>query len=342
MTAAYPDQAPRQIDGKQVGLWGKLDPPIIVANQSPQQDTLLQFRLFDVNTNATIPHVTYLVQITKPFDNESRSPLMTESFHSHNGILILRMQPKETSEGEDVTVEGKREPALNAWIGSGDDGIVNIKSSLFSHAAMYHCHIEVLSAIDDTNKLSKQEAPTFNLWLSRGEAINEDIIYNGQSYNSTVISYFDRMSNFDFDSNSKTISWSVPFDWNSTKIQNNGQGIFVHQEIIVPKVLFNSSSEVPLVSKVNGLVLTARSLAVEPYRYNDKTVFHFLLNTQDLINMTNAIPKPTPSEMTFTLSQDNDANIPEFEGSSLMIAIGASISVIVIFARFRIARFEQR
>jgi hypothetical protein len=85
-----------------------------MANQSLQQDTIVQFRLYDVTTNATIPHVTYAVRITKPFDDESKQPLMTESFHSHNGVLVLRIQPKETSEGEGTDIEGKRDPILNA------------------------------------------------------------------------------------------------------------------------------------------------------------------------------------------------------------------------------------
>jgi hypothetical protein len=221
---------------------------------------------------------------------------------------------------------------------------------LFSHAALYHFHVELPLTSNDTdnsnNKTSEQPVPAFDDWLLRGEAIKKVIVSNDQSYNSTLASYFDGLSNFGYDSESNTFSWSVPFDWNSSKIKDNGQGFVVLEEIIIPKALFNSSNAAPIVPKVNGLAVPVSSFAPDMYSYEDKAVFYYRLNLYQLVNMSSAISKPTPSEMTFTLSQDNNVHIPEFEGSSLsislIIAIIGSISVIAFSStRPRMARFGR-
>ena len=52
-------------------------------------------RLVDVNTNSTVPHVTYFVTIS----NEGKV-LMKEWFHDHEGDLYIRFKEVEYTEGE--------------------------------------------------------------------------------------------------------------------------------------------------------------------------------------------------------------------------------------------------
>ncbi len=66
------------------------------------------------------------------------------------------------------------------------------------------------------------QAPKFDSYLSVGDVYRNNIAdpSNGQKYNTTLISYYDKINNFKFDPNTKNITWQMPFDWNLSRIRN--------------------------------------------------------------------------------------------------------------------------
>lgn len=329
------EEPPMQmIDDRQVSLEIKTDPPIITAQSNKAVE--IQMRLYDRSTGETITHTTYLINLTKGFTTQSKPPLLTDMFHSHNGTLILRIEPTASAE-EGISINGEREPILYTWL-ADERGMIEVRAPLFLHAAMYHLQVEIVTVDHDTNVLDLQALPRFDHWLNISENISRTIILDNQSYNATVISYFDRIENFTFSEEEKAFSWSVPFDWNISMIQDD-QLFFVHQHLIIPKSFVkvgfggetSNDTATPRVT-ING-VLNGSSLIVDPYSYENEVVYHILINKQKMLSLAEQVPADNQSRMTFAVSQNSNV-IPEF-GIGMLILVAAIIGMVVVIPRYQ-------
>jgi hypothetical protein len=124
-------------------------------------------------------------------------------------------------------------------------------------------------------------------------------MHNGQKYNATLISYYNEIIEFKYEPDTLTLSWTVPFDWNMTSIQD--QDIFVHEEIKVPKFLEEFSSGAALNATVNGMPLVGRSLVVDPFNTGNATVVHYLINKNQILELAKFV-EPRMDIMSFSLS----------------------------------------
>src|SRR5581483_1121289 len=77
-------------------LFVQVNPPVLTSEST--QDTFMRFRFFDLNTNQTITHTSYLLTVTK--DDKT---LLLDQFHSHSGLLTIKVQPNNDQQ---VTVYG--------------------------------------------------------------------------------------------------------------------------------------------------------------------------------------------------------------------------------------------
>jgi hypothetical protein len=239
----------------------------------------MQFRLFDANNNQTIKWVTYNIEVTKGIA-EGGKPIMQDFFQAPNGLLTLKIEPSP----DQIVVSGNQDPYLNAWV-ADPGGTVNIRGPLLLDGGLYHFHITIF-AIDNPRGILAN-TKSFDSWLSVGDVSNENIVYNGQNYNSTIISYYDKIQNFKFDPAKKTFTWSMPFDWNASRIQKNN--IFVHEEVRLPKSLPGIGDAQYYNATANGELLTGRKLALDPYSFQSAMTLHYLLNKQDILQMASKV-----------------------------------------------------
>ena len=197
----------------------------------------MQFRLFDANNNKTIQHVTYEITVTKGTTASSSSsssanqkPLLRDFFHAHNGLLTLKIQPANGT----LTIYGEQDPFQNAWV-ADPGGTVNIKGPVLLEGGLYHFHVEIFGIDNDRNIFIPDNAPKFDSYLSVGDVYHNIWNYQNHNYNTTLISYYDKINNnnVNFDPAKKLFSWSMPFNWNVSRINNTS--IFVHEELYVPK-----------------------------------------------------------------------------------------------------------
>jgi hypothetical protein len=286
------------IGGRDVRLLVQVNPPILTSETI--DEAFVQFRLFDASSNATIPHTTYLISVTKGITDEDARPIMQDFFHSHNGLLTIRIQPQEG----DITIFGTREDFQQAWV-ADPGGTINVRGPLLLEGGLYHFNILIFGIDFDTNIFPQGEEPEFDSWLSIGDIFEESVEYNGQSYNTTIISYYDQVEDFSFDAEAKTFSWSMPFDWNTTRIRSTE--IFVHEEVQIPKSLAGIGDAPFFAATVNGAPISGRMLAVDPYTSEQDLTLHYLLSKNDIINLAGQVPEDTP-EMTFTLAPATSAS----------------------------------
>ena len=266
------------IGNRAITVFIKLNPPIITSDTS--EDKYLQFRFFDANTNTTINNVSFFINATKG-DNI----LMHELFYTHTGYLTIKFQPGDCPAGI-CTVYGDNDPTLGGW--GSQTSEVTVLSPILTEGGLYHFNMSIL-AIDYANTLiNTNNPPKFDSYLSVGDISNQDITYQNNSYNTTLISYYDKTSDFKFDESTKQFSWKMPFDWDVNRFQD--RPIFIHEELRVPKSLSAFSDTPTYTASAEGFGLAGRRVIVDPYTVGDYMIVHLFLNKPDLVNMAKSIP----------------------------------------------------
>jgi hypothetical protein len=276
----------------------QVNPPILT--DASRDDAYILFRLYDANNNQTIQYTTFFVSVEKGVGEDAVTVMPPTLFHTESGLLRLKVQPAEG----DLQIFGTQEQFLNAWV-ADPGGTVNIQGPLFLEGGLYHFRVEIFGVDNIRNIFTDENIPKFDSWLSVGDVFTENINYQGHSYNTTIISYYDRVRDFNFDDGNQQFTWSMPFDWNTSRIEDTN--IFVHEEVRIPKSLAGIGDASSFTASVNGNPVSGRMLAVDPYSLQQELTLHYLINKNDIINMASKISDDT-SEMTFTLAPSTSQN----------------------------------
>jgi hypothetical protein len=221
--------------------------------------------------------------------------LLRELFYSKDGPLTLKIEPGEGP----VNVYGTTEPFLGGW--SSETGQITISGPVLTQGGLYHFAIEIFGIDNVRNIFKPENAPRFDSYLSIGDVSTANLTFGNNNYNSTLISYYDKIQNFTFEPKNLEAKWSMPFNWNVSRIKS--QNIFVHEEIKFPKSFSEFSNSSIFNGTVNGQPLVGRSLAIDPFTSEKALIIHFLLNKNDIIKMAenkNALADSNDS-MKFTI-----------------------------------------
>jgi hypothetical protein len=298
---------PATVGNRQASLFVKVSPPILVSTSTTKQDTFMQLRLFDANNNQTIQHVTYEITVTRGIGTTTTTtpssivkPILRDFFHAHNGLLTLKIQPASGP----LTIYGEQDPFQNAWV-ADPGGTINIRGPFLTEGGLYHIHVEIFSIDNDRNIFLPENAPKFDSYLSVGDVYTNKWVYQNQNYNTTLISYYDKINGLNFNPANEVFSWSMPFNWNLTRIKQ--QPIFVHEEMRLPKTWKGLGDNTQFNALVNGKPLSGRSLAIDPFSFPDAMVVHYLVNKDDVIKLAQQVnaggaKTNTTSTMKFSLS----------------------------------------
>ena len=288
---------PASVGDREASLYTKINPPILTSDS--KEDAFFELKLFDAKTDETIKFVAYFITVEK-----GGKLLMRDLFQSSQGPLKLKINPTTS---ETVTVFGSTEPFLGGW--TSQTGNITINGPLLLEGGLYHFAIEIFGIDNPRNIFTPDSAPRFDSWLSVGDIYKDNVIDGGKNYNITLVSYYDRVQNFKYDSQESNMSWMMPFNWDLKRIQDNN--IFVHEEIRIPKAFTKFSETNAFNALVNGNPLVGRSIALDPFTEENNFIIHLLLNKADVIKIaekinnntnTNTNTNSITNEMTFSLS----------------------------------------
>jgi hypothetical protein len=279
------------LGNRNAALLVQVNPPILT--DASRNDAYLLFRLYDANNNQTIPYSTFFISVEKGVGEDVETIMPPTLFHTESGLLRLKVQPTEGP----LQIFGTQEQFLSAWV-ADPGGTVNIQGPLFLEGGIYHIRVEIFGVDNIRNIFPDENIPKFDSWLSVGDVFTQNVDYQGQHYNTTIISYYDRVRDFSFDPSNEQFKWSMPFDWNVSRIQDTN--IFVHEEVKIPKSLPGLGDATSFTATVNANPISGRMLAVDPYSSQKDLTLHYLINKNDIINMASSIPDGD-SGMTFTL-----------------------------------------
>jgi hypothetical protein len=271
---------PATVGDREASLFVKISPPILTTES--KENAFLQFRLYDERDNQTIKFVTYEIAIRKANAPQDSRPLLRDFFHAPNGLLTIKVDPTESGP---VQIFGDRDPFQNALI-ADPGGTVNVRGPILTDGGLYHIEVRIFGIDNVRNIFLPENAPKYDSYLSIGDISYHNLTYNGRNYNSTLISYYDEIQNFDYEPQIQQISWSMPFDWNLTRIGD--QNIFVHEEIKLSNAFLEqigASSSSGFSASVNGQPLVGRALAIDPFTANDTTIVHYLINKNQILDL---------------------------------------------------------
>ena len=283
---------PASVGNRDASLFVRINPPVLVSGSNT--DAYLQFRLFDAKSNETIKFTTFDITATKGIGKDAPR-IMEDVFTTNSGLLTLHITPTQGT----MQVFASQDPFLNAWQ-ADPGGDIKISGPLLLEGGLYHFHIRILTVDNIRNLFSDQNAPTFDSYLSVGDVSSKDTTVAGQTYNSTLISYYDKASGFNLDTSKQTFTWSMPFDWNATRIKN-APTFLVHEEVRIPKDLKGIGDTNAFDASVNGEKLQGRQLVIDPFTYSNAVVVHYLLAKGDVLSLANAGVN-NKTQMNFALS----------------------------------------
>lgn len=289
---------PATIGDRQAVLFVKINPPVLTSDTI--QDAFVQFRLYNANNNETIKFTTFVITVTKGMDPDAK-PILTDAFHTESGLLTLKIQPREGP----VTIFATQEDFLKAWK-ADPGGTINIQGPILLEGGLYHFRMELLTVDNIRNLFAPDKVPVFDAYLSVGDVYSKDIEFEGRTYPTTVISYYDRVSGLSFDGNTKTYSWSMPFDWDYKRL-NATANIFVHEEIKIPKSLEGVGDQFSFAAKVNGMPLASRMILADPYASESELQLHLLMSKNDVLDFAERAPEGA-SAMEFEVSPGTAAS----------------------------------
>ena len=206
----------------------KMTPPVVTNEtlKNQNQEPVIQFKLYDPSTNEGYKHVTYYITIEK-----DGKKLVSDWFHDHKGDLKIEMKP---SNAEQIAVYGEPDPILQAFTGTENSPVV-ATGPIFSEGGLYHFIVRITTIDYDRSFIPDDKQPVYDGWLSVGSTLNQQVsLSDGKQIPIQIISYYDDIKDFNFDPSKKQIQFTMPFDWNITRLEDQKQ-VMLHQEVSIPK-----------------------------------------------------------------------------------------------------------
>ena len=281
------------IQGKKISI--SVEMPMYFENDQEQ----ITITAIEKETKENAKNVTFLIGLFH--ENEL---IFRNYFFAEDGILPIKITP--TQEGE-VTIHGEQDSLLGAWHGTKSNPI-EITGPLFNSGGLYNFEIEVRTIDEPTNII--EDSGIYNADLSiiettsyiQKDAENHDVKFSVQSY-------FDKISNFEYDPEVNQVTFEMSFDWKEKQMSHVP---VVHLEVHFPRD-FTEFLTPSYSGYANGVELFKDSVIIDDYTEEDERRIHFVLLQDHLRFLKNEMKKldePLPDNIVFTLSTSENIELP--------------------------------
>lgn len=286
---------PVNYQGRDITITAEMLPPFYDDRGIDKQ---IKVRAFDPKTGENIKNVNFLIGL-----NYKDEMIFRNFFFAQDGDLTIKVYP--TNEGE-IEISGEKEPLLGGWMAT-ETKQIELRGPVFSSGGLYHLEIAIRTVDEPDNLLD--EPIKYDAYISIGHTTYHDQkTKDGQDVKFRVRSYYDTITNFEYNPNEKTITFEMPFDWSE---QNISQLPYVHEELSFPKH-FAELLATSYKGQVNGIDLFKSSITVDDYSVEDDRIVHFLL-VQDHIKVLRDQQKKSgdlPNYMKFKLIASDEITFP--------------------------------
>lgn len=301
----FMEELSASLGDRKADLLIKMNPPVVTTEliQKLSQKPTVQFKLFDSKTNQNFKEVTYFITIQK-----NDKTILADWFYNPDGNLLLQMQPRNQSK---ITVYGELDPILNAYSSRGSTPVV-ASGPVFLEGGLYHFIVRIVTVDYSRTIIPDAQQPIFNGWLSIGASKDANLIVDGKSIPITLLSYYDKVGNVTYTPSSKSVNFTMPFNYDLKRLNDPQNSVFVHEEVHVPKPSI-LSAEGGYKAYANGKDVT--SDVIVDGNNKTKDVVHYMLAKPVVLQIANDYNKNHPNKpqgmMSFSL-------IPSKSGSMTM------------------------
>ena len=281
------------IQGKDISI--SVEMPIYFENNQEQ----ITITATEDKTKENAKNVTFLIGLF-----HENKMIFRNYFFSENGVLPIKVT---STQEDEVTIHGEQDSLLGAWHGT-ESNPIEITGPLFDSGGLYNFEIEVRTIDEPTNII--EDSGIYNADLSiietssylQKDAENHDVQFRMKSY-------FDKIYNFEYNSDVKQITFEMPFDWSEKQMSHVP---VVHEEVHFPKDFAEFLSP-SYTGYANGIELFKASVTIDDYTEEDERIVHFVLLQDHLRFLKNEMKKsgePLPDNIVFTLTTSEDINFP--------------------------------
>lgn len=277
---------PVDLYGKQVSLEVSSSP----NNPDKNDDQQISISLIDFDSKITLRDVTFFIKSSR-----GEQFLFEKEFQSHNGIMIFNFISENT---DTIQVQEENKQDFFGSLLGLENRMINVKGPKLSEGGLYKFDISILTTDGYSKKL---DVPlTFNAGISIAQTSKHEInhpIFGPQIIN--VVTYYDEIKNFQYDVESKEITFSMPFEWS---VNNINQTSVVHEELVIPKT-FGDLLVSGFSIYVNGIKLSDDVTTIDDF-FSDGRVVHFIINQKELWNIYSH--DPNQNGMNFLIKPNLD------------------------------------
>ena len=281
------------VQGKELSI--SVEMPMYFENQQDQ----ITITAIEDETKENAKNVTFLIGL---FHKDEM--IFRNYFFAENGILPIIVTPNQDDK---ITIHGEQDSLLGAWHGT-ESKPVEITGPLFNSGGLYNFEIEIRTIDEPTNII--EDSGIYNADLSLIETVSfiqKDTENNDVEFRSK--SYFDTVSNFEYDSEAKEVTFEMPFDWSEKQMSHVP---VVHIETHFPKdfVEFFPPS---YSAHANGIELFKSSVSVDDYTEDHERIIHLVLLQDHLRFLKNEMKNsgiPLPDNIVFTISESENIAFP--------------------------------
>ena len=278
---------PVELDGKLVSVEVSSSTKDDIENDDQQ----ISVSLIDFDSKITLRDVTFLIK-----SERGEQFLFEKEFKADNGFLVFNFVSEDT---DSIIVNEKDggEDFFGSLLGL-ESRLIDVKGPKLSEGGLYKLDISIITANGYSKKV---EIPlVFNAGISIAQTTTHNFIDPsfGQQ-NIQVVTYYDEISNFQYEPELKQITFSMPFEWTLSNIE---QTSVVHQEIIIPKE-FGALLLSGFSMSVNGIELSDDIVNVDDF-FTEGRVVHFIIYQKELLNIFEN--NSDQNGMNFLIKPDRD------------------------------------
>ncbi|HEY5736291.1 MAG TPA: peptidase [Nitrosopumilus sp.] len=277
---------PVALNGKQVTL----EISSSKNDSEASDDQQISISMIDFDSKITLRDVTFLI---KSYRGETF--LFEQEFKADNGFIVFNFVSKDV---DSVVIEEETDNGLLGSLLGFESRMVHVKGPKLSEGGLYKFDISILTANDYSQKL---KVPlVFNAGISIAQTTKHSFVDpNFGEQTIDVVTYYDEISDFQYDSNLKEIRYSMPFEWSESNIN---QTSVVHEELVIPKT-FGDLLVSGFSMYVNEVKLSDDITTIDDF-FSDGRVVHFIIYQKELLNVFEN--GSNQNEMNFVIKPDRD------------------------------------
>ncbi len=255
---------PVELDGKLVTL----ELSSSTNNPDKNDDQQISISMIDFDSKVTLRDVTFLIE-----SQRGEQFLFKKEFQADNGFIVFNFISEDS---EQILIDEESDGGLFGSLLGLESRKINVKGPKLAEGGLYKFDISIITANSYSDKLEKPLV--FNAGISIAQTTNHTI--NDPNFGVQtvdIITYYDEISDFNYNPNSKEITFSMPFEWTETNVN---QTSVVHEELVIPKT-FGDLLVSEFSMHVNGIKLSDDIVTIDDF-FSDDRVVHFIINQKEL------------------------------------------------------------